>query len=119
MIGTSSRSGLVTRLLLLCGAAALLGAVIATIAFHSYRTTKTNDRLATELTAQAHAIALLVADRLDAGDMAGTGHSSEKPLWHARQPCCVNVTAHGHATRLPGGADARNITSPLSGVLAV
>jgi hypothetical protein len=68
----------------------------------------------------AHPVTPVVTAALSqAAIAAGTGHSSEKPLWHARQPCCVNVTAHGHAARLPGGADARNITSPLSGVLAV
>ena len=56
---------------MLCGSAALLSAAIATIVFHSYRAMLTTDRLATELTAQAHAIAPLAADRLDAGDMAG------------------------------------------------
>ena len=94
MIGTSSRSGLVTRLLLLCGAAALLGAVIATIAFHSYRTTKTNDRLATGLTAQAHAIAPLVADRLDAGDMAGTARLL-RSLADLHHVTCVDMIQDG------------------------
>ena len=56
---------------MLCGSAALLSAAIATIVFHSYRAMLTTDRLATELTAQAHAIAPLAADRLEAGDMAG------------------------------------------------
>ena len=65
------RSGLFTRLFVLCGSVALLSAAIATLAFHSYRTTLTNDRLAIELTAQAHAIAPLAGARLAAGDAAG------------------------------------------------
>jgi PAS domain S-box-containing protein len=64
-------SGLFTRLFVLCGSVALLSAAIATLAFHSYRTTLTNDRLAAELAAQAHAIAPLAGARLAAGDAAG------------------------------------------------
>lgn len=65
------RSGLFTRLFVLCGSVALLSAAIATLAFHSYRTTLTNDRLAAELAAQAHAIAPLAGAHLAAGDAAG------------------------------------------------
>ena len=65
------RSGLFTRLFVLCGSVALLSAAIATLAFHSYRTTLTNDRLAAELAAQAHAIAPLAGARLAAGDAVG------------------------------------------------
>jgi len=71
MTGTSSRFGLIARLLMLCGAAALLAAAIATIVFHSYRITKMHDRLATELTVQARAITPFVADRLGTGDVDG------------------------------------------------
>ena len=56
---------------MLCGAAALLAAAIATIVFHSYRITKMHDRLATELTVQARAITPFVADRLGTGDVDG------------------------------------------------
>ena len=71
MAGTGFRSGLFGRLVAPCGSAALAGAVIAIIAFHGYRGTLTTDRLATELTTQAHAIAPLAVNRLDAGDDAG------------------------------------------------
>ena len=70
MVERRFRSGLFKRLFVLCGSAALLSAAIATLAFYSYRTTLTNDRLATELAAQAHAIAPLVGARLAAGDSA-------------------------------------------------
>jgi PAS domain S-box-containing protein len=59
------------RLFLLCGSVAMLSAAVATFAFYSYRTALTNDRLAAELTAQAHAIAPLASARLEAGDGAG------------------------------------------------
>ncbi|MEK9853811.1 MAG: hypothetical protein VW495_03315, partial [Rhodobiaceae bacterium] len=59
------------RLFVLCGSVAMLGAAVATFAFYSYRTALTNDRLAAELTAQAHAIAPLASARLEVGDGAG------------------------------------------------
>lgn len=59
------------RLFLLCGSVAMLSAAVATFAFYSYRTALTNERLAAELTAQAHAIAPLASARLEAGDGAG------------------------------------------------
>ena len=57
MANPRSRSELFRRLFILCGSVALLGAVIATFAFYSYRAALTTDGLAAELTAQAHAIA--------------------------------------------------------------
>jgi len=56
------------RLFVLCGSVAIFGAAVATFAFYSYRTALTNDRLAAELTAQAHAIAPLASARLEIGD---------------------------------------------------
>ena len=50
---------------------ALLSAAIATLAFHNYRQALTNDRLATELTAQVTAIAPLIEGRLDSDDAPG------------------------------------------------
>ncbi len=66
-----SRSGLFTRLFLLCGSVALLSAAIATFAFFGYRTTLTHDRLAAELTAQTYAIAPLADARVADGDTVG------------------------------------------------
>lgn len=71
MVETRSRSGLFKRLFILCGVVALLSAAIATLAFHNYRQALTTDRLATELTAQAHAIAPLAERRVESGDAVG------------------------------------------------
>ena len=57
------------RLFVLCGSVAIFGAAVATFTFYSYRTALTNDRLAAELTAQAHAIAPLASARLEIGDI--------------------------------------------------
>ena len=65
------RLGLFARLFALCGAAALASVVIVTLVFHGYRETLTNERLAAELSALAHAVAPLAVERLDGGDGAG------------------------------------------------
>ena len=51
--------------------AALASAVIVTLLFYGYRETLTNERLAAELSAQAHAVAPLALERIDADDIAG------------------------------------------------
>ena len=71
MISPRFRPGLFARLFALCGTVALTSAAIATMIFYGYRETLTNDRLAAELSAQAHAVAPLVVERLERDDVAG------------------------------------------------
>jgi len=63
--------GLFARMLALCILVAALCAALVTVAFYSYRTAVTSNRLATELSAQTYATAPVVAASLDDGNAAG------------------------------------------------
>ena len=71
MTKTPFRLGLFARLFALCGTVALASVIIVTLFFYGYRETLTNERLAAELSAQAHAVAPLAIERLDLDDIHG------------------------------------------------
>ena len=71
MARTAFKLGLFTRMLALCILVAGLCAALVTVAFYSYRTAVTGNRLATELSAQTYATAPVVAASLADGNAAG------------------------------------------------
>lgn len=71
MASTPLKFGLFTRMLALCILVAGLSAALVTVAFYSYRTAVTTNRLATELSAQSYATAPVVAASLADGNAAG------------------------------------------------
>ena len=71
MVRTAFKLGLFTRMLALCILVAGLCAALVTVAFYSYRTAVTGNRLATELSAQTYATAPVVAASLAEGNAAG------------------------------------------------
>ena len=71
MARTPLKLGLFARMLALCILVAGLCAALVTVAFYSYRTAVTTNRLATELSAQAYATAPVVAASLADGNEAG------------------------------------------------
>ena len=71
MTKTPFRLGLFARLFALCGTVALASVIVVTLIFYGYRETLTNERLAAELSAQAHAVAPLAIERLDLDDIRG------------------------------------------------
>ena len=67
MMRLSFKAGLFVRLLAVCILVAFICGALVTVAFHSYRSTLTQNRLGAELTAQADALAPLAAETLAAG----------------------------------------------------
>lgn len=66
------KSGLFSQLLAVCVTAALICAALATIIFHSYRDTITQNRLTGEISAQAEALAPLAVATMARSDVAAT-----------------------------------------------
>ena len=66
------KHGLFSRLLTVCVSAALVCTAVATIMFHAYRDAITKNRLHTELSSQAMALAPIVARRLAINDLQST-----------------------------------------------
>ena len=91
------RPGLFTRLFALCGMAALASAVIVTLLFYGYRETLTNERLAAELSAQAHAVAPLALERIDADDIAGASRML-RAFAGLHYVTCVDLEKTGRVT---------------------
>ncbi|MGC6497516.1 MAG: hypothetical protein ACON4I_06365 [Candidatus Puniceispirillaceae bacterium] len=66
------RSGLFSRLLAVCVAAALICAAVATIVFYSYRDAIIQNRLVAEIGVQANALAPLTVQTIAQNDVAAT-----------------------------------------------
>ena len=88
------RLGLFARLFALCGAAALASVIIVSLIFQGYRATLTNERLAAELSAHAHAVAPLAVERLEGEDIAGASRLL-RSFAGLHYVTCVDLEADG------------------------
>ena len=66
------KSGLFSRLLAVCVAAALVCAAVATVVFHGYRDAIIQNRLMAEIGGQANALAPLTVQTIAQNDVAAT-----------------------------------------------
>ena len=94
MIKPRFRLGLFARLFALCGAAALASVIIVSLIFQGYRATLTNERLAAELSAHAHAVAPLAVERLEGEDIAGASRLL-RSFAGLHYVTCVDLEADG------------------------
>ena len=121
MAKTPLKLGLFVRMLALCILVAALCAALVTVAFFSYRTAVTTNRLATELAAQTYATAPVVAASLADGNEAGAARLL-RVFGGLRYVTCVDIVNEGLllASWPPPGCDLaaaagedRLITVPL------
>ena len=110
MMRLSFKAGLFVRLLAVCILVAFICGALVTVAFHSYRSTLTQNRLGAELTAQADALAPLAAETLAAGDLEATQQILQS-YTGLQYVTCVDLIRGGfkQASWPDGGCDASGL----------